>query len=148
MTRCAALLSRRTFVVLATRRSVLASVLTSALASAVMSTSAFAQLQRNFPATALRGEIVVQQPPQVLLNGRDARLAPGSRIRDENNLLVMSGALAQRRALVHYTLDASGLLFEVWLLTPQEASKQPWPRSPDEAGKWVFDAVGQSWSRP
>ena len=140
MTRCAALLSRRTFVVLA--------AIASALASAVMSTSAFAQLQRNFPATALRGEIVVQQPPQVLLNGRDARLAPGSRIRDENNLLVMSGALAQRRALVHYTLDASGLLFEVWLLTPQEASKQPWPRSPDEAGKWVFDAVGQSWSRP
>ena len=140
MTRCAALLSRRTFVVLA--------AIASALASAVMSTSAFAQLQRNFPATALRGEIVVQQPPQVLLNGRDARLAPGSRIRDENNLLVMSGALAQRRALVHYTLDASGLLFEVWLLTPQEAGRQPWPRSPDEASKWVFDAVGQSWSRP
>ena len=107
-----------------------------------------AQLQRNFPATALRAEMQITLPPQLLLNGRDARLAPGARIRDENNFLTMSGSLADRRLVIHYTLNTEGLLFDVWVLTPAEMAKQPWPRSLEEARTWVFDPIDQSWTKP
>jgi hypothetical protein len=53
-----------------------------------------AQVPATFPATALRGELVVTQPPDVLLNGKPARLAPGARIRNEDNRFEVSGALA------------------------------------------------------
>ena len=67
------------------------------LAAAAVADPAQAQ-QRSFPATALRGELTVLQPPEVLLNGRPARLSPGARIRGENNLMMVSGALANQRA--------------------------------------------------
>lgn len=118
------------------------------VAGLVAALPAAAQFARNFPAHALRGEMTVLQPPEVLLNGRNARLAPGSRIRDQNNLLVMSGALVQRKVVVHYTLDAAGQLMEVWLLTPDERSRQPWPTTPAQAQAWVFDPAGQTWSKP
>ena len=80
-------------------------------AASLVSLSVQAQQPRNFPATALRGEIVVLQPPEVLVNGRSARLSPGARIRSDNNLLLVSGALANQRLLVHYTVDLSGAFF-------------------------------------
>jgi hypothetical protein len=103
---------------------------------------------RNFPATALRGEIAVQQPPELLLNGRPARLAPGARIRDENNMLALTGALAGRRLVVHYTVDISGLLAEVWVLTPAERARVPWPVTREQAAAWSFDPLAQVWRRP
>lgn len=109
---------------------------------------AHAQVQRNFPATALRGELVVLQPPDVLLNGRPARLAPGARIRGADNLLQMSGALAGQRLPVHYTLDNAGQLMDIWVLTPAELARRPWPTTPQQASAWVFDPVAQVWSRP
>ena len=108
---------------------------------------AFAQ-QRPFPANALRGELAVEQPPAVLLNGQPARLAPGARIRGENNLMVVSGALAGRKWLVHYTVDPYGLLLDVWVLTPEERARRPWPTTPAEAAAWRFDPGAQTWSRP
>ena len=108
---------------------------------------AAAQTQRNFPATALRGELVVLQPPQAQLNGRPARLAPGARIRGDNNLLVVSGAIARQRLLVHYTLDNLGQLHEIWVLTPGEIAR-PWPTTPEQARAWAFDPAGQASSRP
>ena len=108
---------------------------------------AHAQQQRVFPATALRGELRIQQPPEVTLNGRPARLAPGARIRGADNLLQMSGALAGQALTVHYTRDDYGLLRDVWVLTPAERARQPWPTTPAEAAAWRFDPVGQTWSR-
>jgi hypothetical protein len=108
---------------------------------------AAAQQQRAFPATALRGELRIQQPPEASLNGRPARLAPGARIRGADNLLQMSGALAGQALTVHYTLDDYGLLRDVWVLTPAERARQPWPATPAEAAAWRFDPVGQTWSR-
>jgi hypothetical protein len=104
--------------------------------------------QRPFPPTALRGEIVVEQPPAVLLNGQPARLAPGARIRGDNNLLMVSGALVGRKWVVHYTRDISGLLMDVWVLTPDELAKKPWPTTPAEAAAWQFNPSAQTWSRP
>ena len=105
-------------------------------------------VQRNFPATALRGEISFGQPPEVLVNGQPARLAPAARIRGLNNLLVMSGALMGQKAVVNYVLDPLGLVQDVWILTDTERTKQPWPTNKKEAQTWSFDPVAQVWKKP
>jgi hypothetical protein len=114
----------------------------------VFATAAFAQAPRNFPATALRGEIVVIQPPEIALNGKPARLAPGARIRGVDNLMLMSAAMVGQRLVVHYTRDSSGQLLDVWLLSTAELARKPWPTSPAEAAAWSFNADAQTWSRP
>jgi len=120
----------------------------SATAAVLLITPANAQAPRPFPATALRGEIVVLQPPEIALNGRPAHLAPGSRIRGENNLLQVSGALVNMRLVVNYTLDPTGLLMDIWILTPEERARRPWPVTPEQAAAWTFDAASQTWRRP
>jgi hypothetical protein len=124
--------------------------LITALAGAAFVTSAAAQIElpRNFPADALRGDLTVGMPPEVMLNGRPAQLSPGVRIRAQNNLIEMSGNLAGQRLLVHYTLDMNGMLKDVWVLRPEEAAKRPWPATPKEAQTWVFDPIAQAWSKP
>jgi hypothetical protein len=123
-----------------------------ALASAGLFVSwalpASAQALRNFPASALRGELVVTAPPEVLLNKRPARLAPGSRMRGQDNMQVMSGATVNQRLWVHYTLDLNGNVQDVWILTPAEAARKPWPMTPAEAAAWSFNADQQTWTRP
>ena len=115
---------------------------------AACSTAVIAQAPRNFPATALRGELVVTQAPDVLLNRRPARLAAGGRIRGADNLFKVSGAVTGQRLLVHYTFDLAGELQDVWVLTPAEAARQPWPASPQQAASWSFNPYAQQWSRP
>ena len=105
-------------------------------------------VQRNFPATALRGEISFGQPPEVLVNGVPTRLAPAARIRGLNNLIVMSGALVGQKAVVNYVLDPLGLVQDAWILTDAERAKQPWPTSQKEAQSWSFDPVAQVWKKP
>ena len=107
---------------------------------------ATAQAPRNFPANALRGELLIEQPPAVQLNGQPARLSPGSRIRGENNLLAMSGALVGQRLIVHYTLDDYGLVHDIWVLTAAERARRPWPTRPEQLQSWRFDPVAQTWS--
>lgn len=106
------------------------------------------QFQRSFPQTALRGELTVTQPPEVLLNGAPARLAPGARIKGGNNLLVMSGAIVGQTLPVHYTVDTYGLVKDVWLLRADEVARKPWPRTAEEAARWIFDPVAQTWAKP
>jgi hypothetical protein len=115
---------------------------------AAVATVASAQVPRLFPPTALRGELAFVQPPDVLLNGQPARLAPGARVRNEENRFEVMGALAGRKQVVHFTRDAGGQLLEVWLLTPSERARQPWPTSEAQARSWQFDPVAQIWSRP
>jgi hypothetical protein len=86
--------------------------------------TAFAQSlpPRQFPAQALRGTLVVQQPPVITMDGSPTRLSPGSRIREANNMFVLSAALVDREKLtVNYTLEANGLVHDVWILTEAEA---------------------------
>lgn len=75
---------------------------------------------RDLPKAALLGRLLVQQPPDVMLNGQPARLAPGVRIRDENNQIAMSGALMGQVFPVKYLLDSSGLVSQAWILTADE----------------------------
>lgn len=108
---------------------------------------ACAQL-RSFPAQALRGELQVQMPPEVQLNGEPARLAPGVRIRGTNNLIVMSASVAGQPLVVNYTRDTYGLVKDIWVLTESERSREPWPRTAEQAATWAFDPVAQTWSKP
>ena len=118
------------------------------LATALPTLPALAQAPRNFPATALRGELMVTAPPEVLLNKQPARLAPGSRLRGMDNMMVLPGAAVNQRLVVHYTRDLQGQVLDVWVLTPAEAARKPWPATPAEAAAWSFNADTQTWSKP
>ena len=65
------------------------------LAAIVLSAPAHAQ--RVFENNALRGELVLKAPPEALLNGKPARLSPGVRIRNQQNLIQLSGSLLDQR---------------------------------------------------
>jgi hypothetical protein len=122
--------------------------ITAFAAAAFFSLPAAAQVQRAFPQNALRGAIVIGVAPEIQLNGAVARLAPGARIRDANNMAVVPSGLIGGRYLVNYTVDTSGLVKEVWILRPDEAAVRPWPATPAEAQAWFFDPVGQVWIKP
>lgn len=108
---------------------------------------ATAEVQRFFPQDALRGEIVVAQPPNISLNGRNAQLAPGSRIRNRDNLIEMSGALIGQKLPVHYTVDTYGLVKDVWILRADELANKPWPTTAEQAQRWSFDPAAQAWTK-
>jgi hypothetical protein len=110
---------------------------------------ASAQGVRAFPANTLRGAVVFGDYPQVTLNGKATQLSPGSRVRDQANMIVMAGALTGSRMLVHYTLDLGGTqLRDVWVLRPEEAAIKPWPTTLQEAQTWTYDVAAGAWTKP
>ena len=117
-------------------------------AAFLLASPAAAQVQRNFPQTALRGAIVFGTAPEIALNGQVARLAPAARIRDMSNMMVTPSAVHGGKFLVHYTVDTVGLVKDVWILTPAEAARKPWPTKPEEAAAWGFDPIAQVWVKP
>ena len=95
-------------------------------AAVLFSTQTSAQQVRDFPVTALRGKLVVQAPPQITLDGKPDQLSPGARIRNPQNMFVMSATLTGQPLVVNYTRESNGMVHEVWVLTPQEAAiKRP-----------------------
>jgi hypothetical protein len=118
------------------------------LALAATCLVAQAQTHRFFTPQTLRGELVITQYPDVLLNGQPARLAPGSRVKGENNLLQQPAGLAGQKLTVHYTVEPNGLLLDVWVLNTAELANKPWPKTPAEAASWQFNAGNQTWSKP
>ncbi|MBT9597403.1 MAG: hypothetical protein IV094_15585 [Vitreoscilla sp.] len=107
-----------------------------------------AQTMRLFPRHALRGEIAFASYPELLLNGQAARLSPGARVRDALNMQPMHGDLVGKKFIVNFTLTSMGMVQDVWILTPAEIAKQPWPRTPQEAQTWGFDQAAQVWVKP
>ena len=106
------------------------------------------QLQRNFPRDAYRGVMNFGTPPAIQINGQDALLGPGVRIRKPDNLLALTGDFAGYKAVVNYTMDFQGYVKDVWILRPDEIAKKPWPRNAEEAAEWAFDPVAQTWTKP
>src|ERR1700740_2342480 len=93
-----------------------AAVLTAAsiACAALASLPAAAQTQRHFPKTALRGSLIFgDNPHAVVLNNNLAQLAPGARVHGMDNMLKMTGALAGQKYIVDYTLESTGLVYEV-----------------------------------
>jgi hypothetical protein len=107
-----------------------------------------AQTMRLFPRHALRGEIAFASYPELLLNGQAARLSPGARVRNPINMQPMHGDLVGKKFIVNFTLTSMGMVQDVWILTPDEIARQPWPRSPQESQTWGFDQAAQVWVKP
>lgn len=80
-------------------------------------------LRREAPADVKPARMTVTQPPEIQLDGNADRLSPGARIRDLNNMVVLSASLAGRTLPVVYRRDAAGLVHEVWILTEDEYAK-------------------------
>jgi len=84
----------------------------------------FAQgIRREAPKDVVLGQLVVTAPPNVTIDGKPDRLSPGSRIRDLNNMLVLSGSIVGKTLPVVYRRDAAGLVHEAWMLTEEEYAK-------------------------
>jgi hypothetical protein len=90
---------------------------------ALLAASAYAQ-PRTLPAQAKPGTMRHVQESIVQIDGRLARLAPGARIRDAHNRLLVPTAIPAG-SLVKYTLNAQGHVSAVWILTPHEAASVP-----------------------
>ena len=92
--------------------------------SALLAGIAAAQgIKREAPKDVVLGQLVVTAPPLVTMDGKPDRLSPGSRIRDLNNMLVLSGGIIGKKLPVVYRRDAAGLVHEAWILTDEEYRK-------------------------
>src|SRR3569623_915862 len=78
---------------------------------------------REAPKDVVLALMVVVAPPQITLNGQPDRLSPGSRIRDLNDMLVLSGGIVGKPLPVVYRRDAAGLVHEAWILSADEYTK-------------------------
>ena len=92
---------------------------------------------RNFPPEVVRDTISFVSPPQVVVNNRSEFLAPGVRVRNEQNLLALTGSLFGKTFLVNYLRDPAGLIREIWILTPEEAGLRPKAASPGEPAHFL-----------
>src|SRR5688572_11020427 len=119
-----------------------AMVLALALAFA---TCAHAQLPRQFPPDAKLAELVGQKQPFPLLELDDKvlRLAPGGRVMDEHNRVILHSYLP-KHAHVLYVLDMNGDVSRVYILRPDEVKemqqREPRPepepkRNPKRSGR-------------
>lgn len=77
-------------------------------------------IRQTIPGSAKLGVMQVTLPPEVLMDGKLDRLSPGARIRAENNMMVVSGALSGQSLLVAYVREPQGMLHEVWILNAAE----------------------------
>jgi hypothetical protein len=91
---------------------------------------------RNFPAAALRGEMVVVAAPAITMDGKADRLSPGARIHGTNNMLVMSGALVNQTVVVNYLRESAGMVHEVWILNSEEIAQK---RPNSKSSFWIFN---------
>jgi hypothetical protein len=97
-------------------------VLTAALAFAQVSP---AQLQRFLPSQGQLGELSGQQQqpyPLLQIDNKVVRLAPGGRIYDQHNRLIVHGALPDA-ASVLFVPDMHGDIARLYILLPAEVER-------------------------
>jgi hypothetical protein len=76
---------------------------------------------RMLPQDAASGELTASKYPYVTIGSKQFHLAPGSRIFDRNNRIIVPNSLPPG-ATVLYQVDSNGDLAKMWLLTPEEAA--------------------------
>ncbi|MEK9776205.1 MAG: hypothetical protein VW339_08720, partial [Quisquiliibacterium sp.] len=74
---------------------------------------------RSFPADARVGLLQVDVFPSAVLNGQKIVMAPGARIYDTANRIIIPSTLGSA-VQVLYKLDALGQVHHAWILTPRE----------------------------
>jgi hypothetical protein len=91
---------------------------------ALLAGTALAQgMLRTVPKDVVLAQMTVTRAPEITLDGKPDRLAPGARIRDLNNMVVLSGSIAGKTLPVVYRRDAAGLVHDAWQLTDAEYAK-------------------------
>ncbi|NML43026.1 hypothetical protein HHL11_04630 [Ramlibacter sp. G-1-2-2] len=91
--------------------------------------------------------VVSATPPIITVDGKDDRFSPGVRIRDLNNMLVLTGTLAGKTIYTVYRRDGAGLVHEVWLLTADEYAKVGGVSTGDPNGiKRFYELLDLIWS--
>jgi hypothetical protein len=80
---------------------------------------------RDFPQQAQRGDLKAYEYPAMKIGDVIYRLAAGSRIYNEQNLIIMPASLQVHASPIMYMLDTSGDLSRVWLLNREEAAQHP-----------------------
>jgi hypothetical protein len=78
---------------------------------------------RNFPANVQRGVMSASVYPQIMINGQAQLLAPGAKIFDDKNLIIMATSLLNNAYTVNYTIDAQGKIDRIWVLTNEELAQ-------------------------
>ena len=74
---------------------------------------------RILPPNAKIGQIDGNAYPEVKIDGEVYRLAPGARIYDTYNRIIIPTQMPQS-GRVYYQLDPAGLLIQMWLPTPDQ----------------------------
>ena len=67
------------------------------------------------PDGSVTGTMTTGQLPEVTIDGKAMRLAPGARIYNQSNLTITPNQLPAN-SRVRYKTDASGLVSQVWVL--------------------------------
>ena len=81
---------------------------------------------RNYPANVQYGELVVEQVPNVQLNGKPMRTAPGFRLFSAENRLIFGHTVQGERLRVAYVIETSTQwLLTAWILKPEEIAQIP-----------------------
>jgi|APDOM4702015191_1054821.scaffolds.fasta_scaffold06684_4 hypothetical protein len=89
-----------------------------------MFVATLAMAERTFPGTSKRGDLNSAEFPYVQIGKDVIKLAPGAKIYDDKNQLVMPTRLPQK-APIRYSIEAStGLVLNIWLLSPEEAAQK------------------------
>ena len=99
--------------------------------AAAASASLLAQAQglpsndtRNFPPTALFGELTITNFPEVAINGGAIRTTPGFRLFSQERSVVFAHNYAGQKMLVGYVIEPQTQgLHTAWILTPAEIEK-------------------------
>lgn len=95
-----------------------------ALALAAFAGPAQAQQgHRLFSEGVQRGTLEVLNPPMVRLNGKPIRVSPASRMRNQDNRIVLLSNFVGQKMVVNYRLDNMGQLGDIWLLTSAERAQ-------------------------
>jgi hypothetical protein len=84
------------------------------------------------PANATYGEMKAFRYPEAQIDKRMLRLAPGARVYNTQNLILMPGSVPSQ-APVLYRLDIQGQIAQMWLLTADEAKMRA-PKSQPKGG--------------
>lgn len=88
--------------------------------AATVPVSSMAQV-RQIPDHAKRGSIVHIQDAVVEIDGQPMRLSASAQMRNRNNLIIVPTSLPPG-TLVKYTLDGTGQIHRVWVLTAEETA--------------------------
>lgn len=84
--------------------------------------SATAIAERALPDSAKHGQLTAAQYPNVTIGGKRYHLAPGAKVYDKDNRIILP-AMYPSRAPIAYQEDLNGDIVKIWLLTVDEQQK-------------------------